>query len=513
MSSSGAESPARNARNAPHENTNGDNAGCGDEQTVTPRRTPLPVRQLFILALMRFSEPISFCVIFPFVNQMIEEIGVTDDPKAVGYYSGLVEGIFAVAQFCTAWYLGSLSDRVGRRPVLIIGLCGVIISTILFGFSKSFSMMLISRMIGGGLSGNSGVIKSAVGEITDETNQGAAFAYLPLAWLIGSLVAPALGGLLSHPVERYPSIFHSFTLLERYPYLLPCLAGAILSSAGVIAGIFFLEETLASKRPGQDVHPEQRPLLSKPVGVQQTSYQTTPSCSSPASTNSDARPYSNREILTIPAVQGVLLSYAFMALVTVAVEAVFILWLYTPVSLGGLGFSSAEIGGALSLSGILGTMVAVIVFPPLERRVGATILFQIGMILQVVAIVAFPFGNALATSWGKRGAYISVGAILIVRCLAGIVFVCNMILINRSSPSPSALGAVNGLAQMVASASRAVGPGMAKKSCVGRELRVVGPWAHCLVGGCSSAQAPIRSPKVHVTDGFSRIGDSNPSLN
>ncbi|KAG9076320.1 hypothetical protein FRC06_009571 [Ceratobasidium sp. 370] len=163
--------------------------GDGGERSVKRERTPLPVQQLLVLNLMRFAEPISFSVIFPFVNQMIEEIGVTDDPKAIGYYSGLVEGVFALAQFCTAWFWGSLSDRIGRRPVLICGLCGVIGSTILFGFSRSFSMMLISRALGGALNGNAPVIKSVLGEITDETNQGAAFAYLPLCWSIGALIA------------------------------------------------------------------------------------------------------------------------------------------------------------------------------------------------------------------------------------------------------------------------------------------------------------------------------------
>ncbi|KAF8726562.1 Major Facilitator Superfamily, partial [Rhizoctonia solani] len=94
------------------------------QEPVAQQRTPLPVKQVIVLCLMRFAEPISFSVIFPFVNQMIEELGVTSDPKELGYFSGLVEGVFALAQFCTVWFWGSLSDKIGRRPVLITGLCG-----------------------------------------------------------------------------------------------------------------------------------------------------------------------------------------------------------------------------------------------------------------------------------------------------------------------------------------------------------------------------------------------------
>ncbi|QRV77494.1 major facilitator superfamily transporter [Ceratobasidium sp. AG-Ba] len=393
-------------------------------------------------------------MVFKYPAQMIEEIGVTDDPKAIGYYSGLVEGVFALAQFCTVWFWGSLSDKIGRRPVLILGLCGIIGSTVLFGLSRSFPMMLASRILGGALSGNSAVIKSVVGEITDQTNQGTAFAYLPLAWSIGALVAPALGGFLSHPVERYPSIFHSATLFRRYPYLLPCLTGAGLSAFGLVAGFLFLEESLAEKHDKNPEDPEQRPLLPKP------SHSTSRCSSSSASTcaDIDKTTYSIREILGIPAIRRVLVSYGVMALVTVSVNAVFVLWLYTPIHLGGMGFNSAEIGGALALSGIFGTGIAVIVFPPLERRVGTTILFQLGMVLQVVSITTFPLGHLVAENGGRWGAYIGAAVMLAVRCIAGMVFVCNTLLITRASPSRRALGTVNGLAQMVASASRAIGP-------------------------------------------------------
>ena len=109
---------------------------------------------------------------------MVEEIGITDDPKAIGYYSGLVEGVFALSQFCTGtsqdvyskrkgklisvipvWFWGSLSDRIGRRPVLLFGLCGTVGSTMLFGLSRSFTTMLISRTLSGVLNGNVAVIK------------------------------------------------------------------------------------------------------------------------------------------------------------------------------------------------------------------------------------------------------------------------------------------------------------------------------------------------------------------
>ncbi|CAE6439665.1 unnamed protein product [Rhizoctonia solani] len=441
------------------------------QENVVQQRTPIPVKQVFVLCLMRFAEPISFSVIFPFVNQMIEDLGVTSDPKKLGYYSGFIQGVFALAQFCTVCFWGWLSDRIGRRPVLISGLCGVIGSTIMFGLSKSFTMMLVSRILSGALNGNVAVIKSVLGEITDETNQGIAFAYLPLCWSIGSFVAPALGGFLSHPAERYPSVF-GYEIFRQYPYLLSCLAGSAFSTISLIAGVLFLEESLPKDRITASSQTERQPLLTS-THQSHRSYSTPtvqpvpnprpPSldASDPALDGVEKRAPSIKEIMHIPSIRKVLISYGFMAYVTVSINAVLILWLYTPVKSGGIGFSAGEIGTTLTLSGIFGTLMAIVVFPPLERRVGTVPLYRFGMVMQILNILSFPLGRVFALSGDKSGAYLGVAVFLFVRCIAGMVIVCNMLLVTRIAPCRRSLGTVNGLAQMVASASRAIGPATA----------------------------------------------------
>ncbi|CEL63443.1 Protein ZINC INDUCED FACILITATOR 1 OS=Arabidopsis thaliana GN=ZIF1 PE=1 SV=2 [Rhizoctonia solani AG-1 IB] len=362
---------------------------------------------------------------------MIEEVGVTKDPKAIGYYSGFIEGVFALAQFCTVCFWGSLSDRIGRRPVLVLGLCGAIGSTVLFGTSKSFLMMIVSRALSGALSGNVAVIKR-----------------------------PTLGGFLSHPAERYPSVF-DYELLRQYPFLLPCLVGSGLSAIGLIAGIFFFEETLTeAKRPSETSIPAIERSTSQEAPSKTGAHSSRDGNLSPHDRVDEPIP-SMRNILMNTTVQRVLLSYAFMALISVSLNAVCVLWLYTPAKLGGVGFSTSEIGVTLAASGLLTTIVAVIIFPPVERWVGVVALYKFGMAMQVVSVVTFPLAHAMSLAAGKRGAYFGASIMLSVRCIAGIVFVCNMLLVNRSAPNRRSLGAVNGLAQMVASASRALGPAAA----------------------------------------------------
>lgn len=110
-----------------------------ESQTTKPSKnapTPLPLAQLACLCLVRTCEPINFTHIFPYVNQMLVEVNVTDDLSRVGFYSGLVESAFAVAQLFSIYQWARLSgafsafftyittfayvfpDIIGRRPVI-----------------------------------------------------------------------------------------------------------------------------------------------------------------------------------------------------------------------------------------------------------------------------------------------------------------------------------------------------------------------------------------------------------
>ena len=81
--------------------------------------TPLPKFQLFIICLIRIVEPICFIVIFPFINQMLLEVGAAETEEEVGYAAGIVESVFSITQLMTVFHWGTLSDRIGRKPVLI----------------------------------------------------------------------------------------------------------------------------------------------------------------------------------------------------------------------------------------------------------------------------------------------------------------------------------------------------------------------------------------------------------
>jgi len=79
-----------------------------------------------------------------------------------------------------------LSEKIGRKPVLLCGLLGTIVSCVLFGLSRSFWALVLSRFLNGMLNGNIGVTKSMMAELTDETNMARGFSLIPITWAVGS---------------------------------------------------------------------------------------------------------------------------------------------------------------------------------------------------------------------------------------------------------------------------------------------------------------------------------------
>ncbi|KZP05500.1 hypothetical protein FIBSPDRAFT_350277, partial [Athelia psychrophila] len=97
--------------------------------------TPLPKLQLGIVTCMRLVEPIAYTQIFPYINEFLNDQHVTDNPRGIGFYSGLVESVYAVFQLVSIYHFAKMSDRIGRRPVILSGLIGVAATTFFFGLS------------------------------------------------------------------------------------------------------------------------------------------------------------------------------------------------------------------------------------------------------------------------------------------------------------------------------------------------------------------------------------------
>lgn len=199
-------------------------------------RSPLPVKQLFILAIISLSEQTALNSISPYLPQMVSSF---KDVQAgqVGLYAGLVASIFALAQFATSFFWGWLSDRIGRKPVVLLGTFLTAACFIAFGFCRTLWQAIIVQVLMGLSNGNQGIVSTCLGEITDRSNQSKAFIYLPVVYGLGGLTGPVVGGLL---VSKHAH----FSGNDPYPYLRPNLVSAGVLTLDMIITMLFLEESL-----------------------------------------------------------------------------------------------------------------------------------------------------------------------------------------------------------------------------------------------------------------------------
>ncbi|KAF7336112.1 Major facilitator superfamily multidrug-resistance DHA1 sub-family [Mycena venus] len=443
--------------------------------TLTPMPSAVarlsPRFQLFIVIFLQLAEPLTSQVIYPFVAQLIRDVGITHgDETKVGYYVGTMQAIFYLTQAMTVLHWSRLSDRIGRKPVILFGLMGLSLSMYCFGLSRTFWGLVVSRSLNGALNGNIGVIKSMIAEMSDATNIAQAhsddvlqtYAYLPIAWATGGVLGSAIGGSLSHPAERFPSLFGKNDFLRKYPYFLPCAVPATFSAIAWIVTLLFLKET--ARGPSVLSIPHiflRKDSISAPIDqetavaeggefVGAAMVRTKPKQSSPL------RGLLTRRVIVAAS------NYAFLALVDVAIRAMQPVFFSTPIELGGLGLPTARIGNLLTVFGLFNGVFQVFYFAKVHDYLGSKTMFIVGLASALPTFGAMPVMNYLARA---QGVSVLVWAIAFVHVVLSIglnfSYGAVFIYISAAAPNRASLGATNGLCQLSVSIMRAVGPALA----------------------------------------------------
>ncbi|KAI0767188.1 MFS general substrate transporter [Fomes fomentarius] len=409
-----------------------------EEEDASKERkpTPLPKGQIGILMLLHLAEPITSHCIYPFINQLISELDVTGgDEKKVGYYAGLIESIFYATEAMFVFQWSRLSDYIGRKPVILIGFAGLCISMTCFGLSRTFWALVVSRSLVGMLNGNTGVMKSMIGDMTDSTNIAQAFAYVPVSWAMGTTIGPLMGGQLPKPHNRWPTAFsHPFWI--KYPYFLPCAVASAFSALSFVIAALFLKETLPRRRTTNS-----------------------PACDEiPPSTEDSPPPL--RTVLTKPVLISIA-NYGMLAISDIAFFALVPLFFATPIALGGLGLPPATIGFILGALGIIDGVLQALLFARAVRRWGPKQVYQAGMLMFIPMYALFPVMSIYAKVHGVTPAvWVLVFVQMVLLVIMDLAYGAIFIFVSSSAPDSRCLGAVNGVAQFVASVTRAIGPGV-----------------------------------------------------
>ena len=208
-----------------------------DSPDHTGMQSPLPKKQMAVLAMIALAEQTALNSISPYLPDMASAFPEVE-PAQVGVYVGSIASAFALAQFATNYFWGWLSDRIGRKPVILLGTFLTALCFVAFGFCRTLWQAILVQALMGVVNGNQGLVSTCLGEITDRSNQSQAFTYLPVLYGIGGISGPLLGGLLVF--EHIP-----FTGKKNpYPYLAPNVLSAIVLLVDFALTAMFLEESL-----------------------------------------------------------------------------------------------------------------------------------------------------------------------------------------------------------------------------------------------------------------------------
>ncbi|GLB44763.1 putative major facilitator superfamily protein [Lyophyllum shimeji] len=361
--------------------------GQAAQEGPVVKRTALPKFQLLIVFWIQLSESVTATVNYPFINQFVRDTDVTGgEERRTGYYAGIVGSAFFFAEAVTVFPWGRASDRVGRRPILLLGPFGLALAMFSFGLADKYWMLALTRCIQGMFNGNIGVSKTVIAEITDFTNITDAFAMMPLVYSVGITIGPILGGILAEPAKRWPRLFGKTGFFHDHPYFLPCAAAGLCALLPGILGLFGLKETLPptiqqqkSRRPVRDTLETSdtdatsvTPLLASDI----PEYGSSDCHDAPGRAEAEhaAKRYADGpppfSALLIPQVLLPLVVYMVLAFISTSSQMLLPLMYSTSIPIGGLGLDPYHIGIILSAFGFVNAIVQLLLLPPLVRRFG-----------------------------------------------------------------------------------------------------------------------------------------------
>ncbi len=161
---------------------------------------------------------------------------------------GLLYSVYSLAQLVFSPIWGSYSDRVGRRPIMLISTFGAVIGYVMFGLANSLFILFASRVIAGIMGGNISTAQAYIADITSEGERAKGMGLIGAAFGIGFVVGPALATGLIHEsffgfIERIGFV-HAVALMESHKYMMPGFFAAFLSFASFLLVVFKLPETV-----------------------------------------------------------------------------------------------------------------------------------------------------------------------------------------------------------------------------------------------------------------------------
>ncbi len=356
-------------------------------------------RPLFIIFLIVFVNLLGFGIIIPLLPFYADHTGAT--PLAVG----LLFAAYSACQLLATPVLGALSDRYGRRPVLLFSLLGTVISFSLLALANALWLLFLARIIDGLSGGNISTARAYIGDITPPQGRARAYGMIGAAFGLGFIFGPALGGLLGH-----------------YSFAAPAWAAAGLAlAATLLTGFLLPEPPKGGDAPRSDASRSSRPAAAAGLAT----WRAAP------------------ELLGRSELGRLLLVNLLFWAAFAVYETTFALF-----AKARFGWGMTQVGYLLAVVGLIGAAVQGGMIHPVVRRIGEKNTLVSGLFLAAAGLAAASLAHTVP---------IFVIALVPASVGAGLASPALVALFSHIA-SPAEQGRVQGVASSFESLGRIVGP-------------------------------------------------------
>jgi DHA1 family tetracycline resistance protein-like MFS transporter len=314
-----------------------------------------PRAALTFVLLSVFIDSVGFGIIIPSMPAVIMQL-TGDSVSNAAAWGGYLMAVYALLQFFMAPVFGNLSDRFGRRPVLLASLAAFGVDFLLTGLAPTMAWLFLGRAVAGIFGASYAAAGAYIGDISDDGNRARNFGFIGAAWGFGFTLGPAIGGPLAEHID------------PRAPFFV----AAALALANVAFGFFVLPESLP---------PERRRKFEW----------------------ARANPFGAfKSLAHLPTVAGLLVA---VFLYQVAHDSLPAVWMY--YTQYRFGWSTSEMGWSLTFVGVMTVIVMGGLTGVIVPRIGERRAIIMGFMLMGVGFL----GYALATHGWMLYVAIAVGSL------------------------------------------------------------------------------------------------------
>ena len=331
--------------------------------TASPGTSPRPMAAASLIAVI-FINMLGFGIIVPLLPFYAKSF------NAPAWQIALIFSAYSVGSFFGEPFWGRLSDRYGRKPLLVSTICGNCLCYLALAFAPNVWVAFMIRLAGGLASGNGAVVQGYIADVTPPEKRARRMAYMGAAWNFGLIVGPSLGGLFAHP-DAGPIGFR-----------IPLFIASALSACSASCIALFISE---SKQREQGI--THRPSRWSAAG----------------------------ESFRHPVISRLMLLTFLIGFGFTGIESVFGLW-----SQAKFGWGPRDIGVCFAFTGVAAGITQTFLTGRLSERFGEGPMLAIGMGITMVCAALQPFSVSgpmtialmCATAIGQSVAFPNVGALI-----------------------------------------------------------------------------------------------------